>query len=242
MSSFRGIRCRSTRDDRPVPIPAEWRVFHIFLPTVEACPYPLLVNGAFASDLSRRGVPVAPDQHDYNRHLLRCVARVFRDELVPGLRRDGASTLEILRLLAATPSPGLHASAKPLSRSTTRCAKSSPSTLSCRTTRQTSACRFASASYRLWFPTHLGAQLRDLLGSAAQVDATAVPEPCGLHHASTRESPSIMGPLRCAPTRFPRFWPRRISIRSAFEEDPSGGFYVDPVLRVLERLWRCVDS
>lgn len=72
------------KDGRPVPIHHDWRLLHVFLPTGESCPYPLLVNGAFASDLSRRDVRVAPVPDDYNRYLLRCAARVFRDELVSG--------------------------------------------------------------------------------------------------------------------------------------------------------------
>src|SRR5262249_10357031 len=36
-------------DDAPTELPEAWRHFHVFLPTAEPCPYPLLVNGAFIS-------------------------------------------------------------------------------------------------------------------------------------------------------------------------------------------------
>jgi len=84
---------------RPVPVSPSWRVFHIFLPTGETCPYPLLVNGAFSSELSRRDVRISSDPNDYNRFLLTCVARLFRDVLISGLQEHGASAGEVLRLL-----------------------------------------------------------------------------------------------------------------------------------------------
>src|SRR5207302_5715455 len=48
-------------------LPADWQRFHVFLPTREPCPYRLLVNGAFAADLSRQEVRVTAEPDDYNR-------------------------------------------------------------------------------------------------------------------------------------------------------------------------------
>ena len=42
-------------------LPLAWRRFHVFLPTSEPCPYPILVNGAFSTDLSRQHVRVSPE-------------------------------------------------------------------------------------------------------------------------------------------------------------------------------------
>jgi len=41
-------------------LPDEWRRFHVFLPTAEPCPYSFLVNGAFATDLSRQEIRLGP--------------------------------------------------------------------------------------------------------------------------------------------------------------------------------------
>ncbi len=60
--------------------------FHVFLPTEEPTGMPLLVNGAFTTDLSRQHVRVTEDPADYNRYLLARAAAVFADVLVPHLR------------------------------------------------------------------------------------------------------------------------------------------------------------
>jgi hypothetical protein len=70
-------------------LPGELRRFHVFLPTSEPCPYPILVNGAFSTDLSRQHVRVSPEAGDYNAHLLRVAARLVVTDLLPILRRAG---------------------------------------------------------------------------------------------------------------------------------------------------------
>jgi hypothetical protein len=70
-------------------LPSAWRRFHVFLPTAEACPYPLLVNGAFTTDLSRQQVRVSSDRGDYNAHLIRQAARLVREQLLPVLKETG---------------------------------------------------------------------------------------------------------------------------------------------------------
>lgn len=77
-------------------LPDEWRRFHVFLPTQEPSTYPMLVNAAFATDLSRQHVRVASDRHDYNSHLIREASRLFRDGLLPslqGMDRDSVFTV-----------------------------------------------------------------------------------------------------------------------------------------------------
>jgi hypothetical protein len=78
-------------------MPREWRHFHVFLPTAEVCPYPILVNGAFATDLSRRHVRVSGDADDYNAHLVRHAAHLVCSRLVPLLRPAGIDA--VLRVL-----------------------------------------------------------------------------------------------------------------------------------------------
>lgn len=78
-------------------IPREWRHFHVFLPTAEVCPYPLLVNGAFATDLSRQQVRVSDDANDYNAHLVRHAAHLVAARLLPLVRPAGLEA--VLRVL-----------------------------------------------------------------------------------------------------------------------------------------------
>lgn len=87
------------RSGRPLALDPAWKKLHVFLPTGEPCPYHLLVNGAFSSNLSRQEIRVEADAANYNRHLLRNVARTLRDLLIPQLLSDGASAADILKLL-----------------------------------------------------------------------------------------------------------------------------------------------
>lgn len=94
-------------DGSPGAVPRESRVIHVFLPTGEPCPYPLLINGAFSADLLRQEVRVTTDPDDYNRWLLTRASRVFCEALVPALYALGASELEVVGLLdRGTSSPG----------------------------------------------------------------------------------------------------------------------------------------
>lgn len=78
-------------------VPDEWRHFHVFLPTAEACPYPLLVNGAFSTDLSRQHVRVSRETDDYNAHLVRHAASLICSRLIPLLRPAGVeAVLQVL--------------------------------------------------------------------------------------------------------------------------------------------------
>ncbi len=77
-------------------VPESWRRFHVFLPTAEESPYPLLVNGAFATDLSRQHVRVSDDPIDYNAHLIRRAARLVCSQLIPMIRLQGVEA--VLRL------------------------------------------------------------------------------------------------------------------------------------------------
>ena len=86
-------------DGIPTALPTDWKHFHVFLPTAEPSPYPLLVNGAFLSDLSRQEIRVGDERNDYNRFLMHCVAALFRDVLTAHLEHAGVETALIVRLL-----------------------------------------------------------------------------------------------------------------------------------------------
>ena len=83
----------------------------MFLPTAETSPYPLLVNGAFATDLSRQHVPVSDDPDDYNANLIRRAARLVCSQLIPMIRQQG---VEAVLLLFERGSGGDHAGAAAL--------------------------------------------------------------------------------------------------------------------------------
>lgn len=85
-------------------MPEEWRHFHVFLPTEERCPYPMLVNGAFATDLSRQHIRVRAESGDYNSHLVREAARLFVEEMLPELRSESVG--RVLSALDRGDDPG----------------------------------------------------------------------------------------------------------------------------------------
>ncbi len=85
--------------DHPTPIPSDQRRFHVFLPTAEPCPYPFLVSGAFASNLSRQEIRVEADETHYNGFLLREAARLVQEVLLPFLQDQGVPLHKILALL-----------------------------------------------------------------------------------------------------------------------------------------------
>lgn len=84
-----------TADD----LPSGWARFHVFLPTGEHSPYPLVVNGAFSTDLSRQEIRIGVDPEDYNRHLLERAAALFRDQLVGELLAGGGRAIDVLEML-----------------------------------------------------------------------------------------------------------------------------------------------
>lgn len=82
-----------------VELPKDWRLLHVFLPSAEPCPYDLLISAAFNSNLSRQQIKVDVRESDYNQWLLANAARLFRDQLIPVLRKRGVQTADIVRLL-----------------------------------------------------------------------------------------------------------------------------------------------
>lgn len=83
---------------RPTELAQELRKFHVFLPTGEVSPYPLLVNGAFMTDLSRQELRIGEESDDYNQFLMQRVAALVRERLLPALETDGASWEDIVTL------------------------------------------------------------------------------------------------------------------------------------------------
>ena len=80
-------------------LPDGWARFHVFLPTEERSPYPLVVNGAFSTDLSRQEIRIGSDPDDYNGYLLERAAGLFRDQLAGELLAGGGRAADILEML-----------------------------------------------------------------------------------------------------------------------------------------------
>lgn len=89
----------------PLELDDDLRRFHVFLPTEEPCPYPLLVNGAFMTDLSRQKVRVGDESDDYNRFLMQRVAVLLAERLFPTLESQGASWRDIVTILERPSAP-----------------------------------------------------------------------------------------------------------------------------------------
>jgi hypothetical protein len=80
-------------------LPEGWARFHVFLPTGERSPYPLVVNGAFSTDLSRQEIRIGADPDDYNRHLLERAAALFRDKMAAEVLAGGGHAGDVLEML-----------------------------------------------------------------------------------------------------------------------------------------------
>lgn len=67
--------------------------FHVFLPTEERCPIPVLVNGAFHTAISRTTIKVTADEDNYNGFLLQQIANLLATD-VRAYAEETATTIE----------------------------------------------------------------------------------------------------------------------------------------------------
>ena len=217
-------------------MPESWRHFHVFLPTEERCPYPMLVNGAFATDLSRQQVRVRPERGDYNSHLVREAARLFVDEMLPVLRRDGLE--RVLAVLDRGEDPGGGAAAELLH-----------------------ACLVDALAEKPLLPTELGDEkplaacvlpsplveaegelFRSVLGEVARWGESEFPAAqfCRGRWArvAADHGAGQLTPSQCLAVLGALADPQR----SAMREHESGGYEVDPVLELSALLWERSDG
>jgi hypothetical protein len=225
----------------PAIPPDAWRHFHVFLPTAESCPYPLLVNGAFVSDLSRQEIRVGEEQDDYNSFLMQRVAALFRDRLCTQLERDGATTGAILRMLdrevEAPGAPSVTAAGQALY-------IAMRDELGAHPFLPRGGGRRLALNQCVVPPLvadgSVGERFRALLSDHAEHDGRYFPEAIlcrtetaniavdhGANELSAQEAASVLGSADLG--------------RIHLEEHPSGGLLVDPVLRVLQGLWEGLD-
>ncbi|MHB9129924.1 MAG: sacsin N-terminal ATP-binding-like domain-containing protein [Armatimonadota bacterium] len=222
----------------PSPLPSEWKKFHVFLPTGEASPYHLLVNGAFNSSLSRQEIRVEQDAANYNTFLIQQAARLVRDGLFPHLLATGLSAVDCVKLLDRGNVPSTSGASSAFY-----------------------AEMKAALAHHQWLPNeqgspisigelaipslvdnpHVGRQFRDLLPRDAALKAASFPVSalCGsdigkilVDHGACHVSPEDAAALLAHAD------PSRVQLR----EHPSGKLFIDPVLEVLEALWIGFDS
>jgi hypothetical protein len=216
-------------------MPSSWRRFHVFLPTQEVCAYPLLVNGAFSTDLSRQRVSVGDEQMEYNAHLIRCAAALYRRSLLPELKRHGTnavlSTLERDRDVSGVASDAFH--------------EYLTAELAAEPLLPTEDGQHLSMPEAVFPPAILdddGPSFRDVLGTSPLWSGqrfpssqyctgrwSAVAADHGAMALSAEEALTVLGSLADAE-------------RSALREDDSGGFEVDPVLELCVTLWERSDA
>jgi len=69
---------------------------HLFLPTEEPSPFPLLINGAFKPDSSRTGVPIVDATEGYNAFLLDKLAELIATDVLEYATTTGTRVDEFL--------------------------------------------------------------------------------------------------------------------------------------------------
>lgn len=229
------------REGQPASISNEWRWFHVFLPTGEPCPYDLLVSGAFGSNLSRQEIRVEADETNYNRFLFRQAACVLRDRLLPKLLDEGSTVVDCLRLLDRR--------VEPLS----RCATSAAQAFYEEVVAALASLQFLSAASDeriairdcavppIISDDGMGRKFRGILRPDAKAGSRVLPssELCGAavgrvlvdHGAYAITPDEAASLLACADP-----------CRSELVEHKTGKLFVDPVLDVLEQLWRGLNE
>jgi len=223
-------------------LPAAWRRFHVFLPTAETSPYPLLVNGAFATDLSRQEIRVAAEAEDYNRFLIESAARVLRERLLPALQRHGGGITAALRLLERDAQqvglPNPQSPAQEFHRAVI--AALGPVALVPIGGGERASVGDLAVPSTFSHPT-TGSALRALLAPDAKADGRPLPvaELCcapfagiladhGAHLLSTAETAGLLANADPVKTRL--------------TGHPTAKLSVDPVLEILQTMWEAADK
>lgn len=228
-------------DGHPVALAPGWRKLHVFLPSGEPCPYDLLVSGAFSSNLSRQEIRIEPDKRNYNRFLVRQAARLLRDELIPSLRQQGATTGEVLRLLDRGAKPGAPAgthAAQALYEEVRAALQDLP------LVPQEDGSALAPASCvvpPLVQDSQVGREFRSVLPVNTTFGGRGFPmaELCG---SDTARVLVDHGARALTPAEAAAALAGADTARSRARDDADRGVRVDPVLTVLERLWEGLDA
>ena len=212
-------------------MPAGWKHFHVFLPTAEPCPYPLLVNGAFATDLSRQHVRVSSDAGDYNSHLIRQAAKLFVDKMLPLLRAE--STELVLQVLDRGVDPGGGAAAELLHESLTASLSTQPLLpTESGTVRALPQCALPSSLVEAE-----GELFRSVLGADAAWNGCEFPVARFCRGRWARVAADHGAQQLSAAECFVALGTQVDPLRSTSFDHESGGWEVDPVLELCSLLW-----
>lgn len=225
------VAVRSGEDPQ---LDSEIRRFHVFLPTQEPAACSVLINGAFATDLSRRHVKVADSTIDYNSHLIREAAKTFADVLVPHLVEQAGARYVLQVLGEESDSAGETAEL-------TRHAL-------CDALADTPLLPAGEATLCLRecvLPTPLlgdrGHEFAQLLRDGAVIEERRVPDPeyCEGGLALVAET---YGAHALDPSETLRALAEYVDpAKSVFELEDEGRFYIDPVLDLCVAIWERVD-
>jgi len=223
----------AVRVDGGVPAPASDPLVHVFLPTGERMPYPFLINGAFASGLSRQSIRVEEDPRNYNGFLIQQAARLLSDTLFPALAAvDRRETILLLKRDQSIQSP-LSAAVYQAVRNRIadqRLVPAEDGTL--------------LAPGEVLLPPLLkgvGEDFRAVLATSVTSDHGQLPAgPWCAHdvavvlsdHGATAVEPGEAAELLSAAPRG----------RSLAEDDMERAVVVDPVLRILQKMWEGYDE
>jgi hypothetical protein len=212
------------------PTPSTWRNFHVFLPTAERNPYPFLVNGAFTTDLSRQQLKIGTSPRDYNAHLVRSAAQLFRRSLAPRLANHAPTSL--LRALQCAGEWPDESAAGHLHRAV-RDELVDLAFVPCGEDHQTLPDTLAT-------PPELGdhgGRVADVLEPGAELDGARLPDPelCAEPYTSAM---TAHGARALDPDETLLLLALRVSPeRSKLTEAESGGFWLDPVVELAAELW-----
>lgn len=227
------------REGRPVGLEPSWRKIHVFLPSGEPCPYDLLVSGAFSASLSRQEIRVEAEASNYNRFLLRHVARLLGNVLLPCLLTSGADVVHVLKLLdrrmmvgAPCPTPAAQTLHEEV-RAALRDRRLLP------TERGDLITMAGCVVPPLVDDASVGFDLRALLPMDASLDEARFPSAnlCCADVARVLVDHSARA-LTPAEAAVALAWAE--PARSTLEM--PGKIFVDPILRVLQKLWLALDT
>lgn len=217
-------------------MPEDWRRFHVFLPTAERCPYPILVNGAFTTDLSRQRVRIDRRGKDYNAHLVKQAARLFRDRVAPRLLDHGAA-----RLLASLDRREVDADDSTAASLLHEALVEELRDLAFVPTGDT----HVELEKTVVPPSELGEtgpELRRLLRQDVEFQGRRLPDP-ELCTVAIARIAADHGARRLAPTEVVSLLATEPDPEATrLEEHESGGFALDPVLELLAALWSNADA
>jgi len=226
------------KEGRPFAIPSGRRKFHVFLPTTEPCPFHLLVNGAFNSNLSRQEIRIEDDALNYNRYLIDQAAHLFCGTLVPALKAEGAGASDILGLLdRGIQNPGALCD-KPTAQRLYDAMREK--------IRDIPLIPLESGNYvpisavavpPLVRGSQVGQDIRKLLPKEATFNGRFFPcaDLCGANFGAVMVD---LGSYQLGADEIATVLASTDPERSKLVEHPSGKLYIDPVFTVLERLCR----